>query len=149
MIRYSLICADKHRFDSWFASADAFETLLDGGHITCAVCGSTEVAKAVMAPSVRAGHAYRPNGTPESDEARPLRTPASPAEAALAEFRRRVDAESDYVGPAFAREARAIHNGDSPRRSIHGEADAGEARSLLEDGIPILPLPFASGRKTN
>jgi hypothetical protein len=145
MIKYSLICADKHRFDSWFASADAFDSLRGAGMITCAVCGSTDVEKAIMAPRVRS----RDAAPPPPEPARPLSAPASPAEAALAALRRKVETESDYVGGDFAREARAIHDGDSPRRAIHGEATAQDARGLIEDGVPVLPLPFATGRKTN
>lgn len=149
MIKYSLICAEKHRFDSWFASAGAFDSLKAAGMIGCAVCGSTSVEKAIMAPRVQSGEAARPAEGSGDTPARPLSAPASPAEAALALLRRKIEAESDYVGRNFAREARAIHDGDAPSRPIHGEANAGEARSLIEDGIPVLPLPFSPNRKTN
>jgi len=42
-----------------------------------------------------------------------------------------------------------MHQGDVPERSIHGEARADEARELIEDGIPVAPLPFMPTRKTN
>ncbi|WP_068115408.1 DUF1178 family protein [Tropicimonas marinistellae] len=149
MIKYSLICAENHRFDSWFASADAFETLKNAGMVGCAVCGSTKVEKAIMAPSVRT-HESRSEQEPAAPEPeRPLSAPASPAEQALKELRRKIEANSDYVGTEFAREARAIHEGESPRRSIHGEANAKDAKQLIEDGIPVVPLPFAARRKEN
>ena len=138
MICFTLKCAEDHRFESWFPSAEAFERLKAAGHVTCAVCGRTSVEKAMMAPGVA-------TGTPD----RPLSAPASPAEQALAELRRRIEATSDYVGRDFAAEARAIHDGDAPQRSIHGEARADEARALVEDGIPVAPLPFRTGRKNN
>ena len=145
MIKYSLICAEKHRFDSWFASAGAFESLQGAGMINCAICGSPKVEKAIMAPTVQSGAP-----APKADVVtRPLSTPATPAEAALAELRKKVEAESDYVGGDFASEARAINDGESPQRSIHGEANPQEARKLIEDGIPVMPLPFMAGRKTN
>lgn len=151
MIRYSLICGDKHRFDSWFASADAFETLRTSRMVSCAVCGSTTIEKAIMAPSVQTAES-KPAAPPVAEAqpaARPLTAPASPAEQALAELRKKIEASSDYVGRDFAREARAMHEGESPRRAIHGEADAREARGLIEDGIPVVPLPFTPKRKTN
>jgi hypothetical protein len=75
---------------------------------------------------------------------------ASPAaEHPLARLRRKIEAESDYVGPSFANEARAMHEGESPRRSIWGEARADEAKALIEEGIPIAPLPFVPKRKAN
>ncbi|SNT33401.1 DUF1178 family protein [Tropicimonas sediminicola] len=156
MIRYSLICGEKHRFDSWFASADAFETLRTSRLVSCAVCGSTSVEKAIMAPSVQTAESKpakpreadpAPEATPPAE--RPLASPGSPAEQALAELRQKIEANSDYVGSDFAREARAMHLGETPRRSIHGEANAKDAKGLIEDGIPVLPLPFMPRRKTN
>ncbi len=79
----------------------------------------------------------------------PLSAPASPAEQALAELRRRIEAQSENVGRNFATEARRIHGGESPERAIIGEARPAEARALIEDGIPIAPLPWSSGRRSN
>lgn len=138
MIQFSLKCHRDHRFDSWFKSADAFDTLKSQGMVTCSVCGSSEVEKAIMAPRVST-----------SREARPLSGPASPAEQAIAELRRKIESESDYVGADFAREARRIHEGEAEARQIHGEARPDEARKLLEDGVPVMPLPFAPNRKAN
>ncbi|WP_116132180.1 DUF1178 family protein [Tropicimonas sp. IMCC34043] len=146
MIKYSLICAEKHRFDSWFASAAGFDSLKAAGMVSCAVCGSTSVEKAIMAPSVRSGEpAAEPAATPQH----PLSEPSSPVERALAELRRHVEATSDYVGGDFARMAREMHNGEAPERAIRGEADLQQARSLLEDGVPITPLPFMTSRRTS
>lgn len=139
MIQYRLHCAEGHDFDSWFQSAEAFDKLAAAGHVACAVCGSSKVGKALMAPAVKT--------TPRADA--PLSAPASEAEAHLAELRRRIEENSDYVGLNFAAEARAIHDGDSPARSIYGEAKPDEARALLEDGIPVAPLPFRPSKRTN
>lgn len=141
MIRYALKCADDHDFESWFQSAEAFDKLQASGMLSCAVCGSGEVRKCLMAPSVAAPDAGRPAlDTP---------APASARERAIAALRAEVEKNSDYVGRDFAREARQIHAGDAPERAIHGEAELGEARKLLEDGIPVAPLPFVPARKTN
>lgn len=146
MIQFSLKCAEGHRFDSWFQSAEAFDTLKAAGHVACAVCGGTQVEKAVMAPRVSTA---RKKPVPNSPEARPLSAQASPAEQALAELKAHVEANSEYVGMEFAREARAMHDGDAPERAIYGEARIDEARKLLEDGVPVAPLPFRPGRKSN
>ena len=137
MIRYALTCTKDHAFDSWFQSADAFDKLLSTGMITCAVCGSDEVKKSIMAPRVRT-----------SDD-KPLSAPASPAEQALKELRAKVEANSEHVGTDFAKEARAMHEGLSPERSIYGEAKIQDAKALIDDGIPVVPLPFGPIRKTN
>lgn len=78
-----------------------------------------------------------------------LARPSSDLERAIAALRREVEARSEYIGPRFVQEARAMHLGDKPERAIHGEASPEEARQLVEDGVPILPLPFMPGRKTN
>ena len=141
MIRYSLKCADDHGFDSWFQSGSAFDSLLAAGHVTCPVCGSAAVEKSLMAPMVR---------PTREEEAKPsLGAPATELEQALAALRRQVEENSEYVGVNFVTEARRIHAGDAPERAIYGEARADEAKKLIEDGVPVAPLPFLPGRKAN
>jgi hypothetical protein len=143
MIRYNLKCNNDHGFESWFASAAACDSLMASGRISCIHCGSTEVTKSLMAPAVNHG------GDVPAAAARPLATPANPVEAALAALRREVEANSEYVGLDFVTEARAIHEGTAPERAIFGEARIDEARKLLEDGVPVAPLPFLSPRRAN
>lgn len=155
MIRYTLRCEADHSFDSWFQSADAFERLQAAGHVACAICGSVRVEKALMAPAVVSPRKDpRPGTGPAAapaDAARggALATPQTEIEAALARLRAAVETHSNYVGDQFAAQARAMHLGDLPERPIHGEARPDEARALLEDGVPVVPLPFLSTRKTN
>ncbi len=170
MIRYTLKCHRGHSFDSWFQSADAFDQLNAAGLVCCTVCDSGTVSKAIMAPRVSlARTAASPDAAPAPGPAQPpqanaagdacpaeteakpkvsLRAPASEIERKFAELRARIEASSEDVGPEFAREARAIHAGDAPARPIIGEVRPKEARSLIEDGIPVTPLPWG-GRKTN
>jgi hypothetical protein len=145
MIQYSLKCANGHKFDSWFQSASAYEKLHLAGMVTCSVCGSSDVEKAIMTPRVRPAR----KATKPEDAPKPLAEPGSDAEKALAEMRKAVEENSDYVGKDFASEARAMHEGDAPERSIYGEARLEEAKALVEDGIPVAPLPFMPSRKTN
>ncbi len=142
MIQYSLKCAEGHQFDSWFQSAAAFDKLQAAGHVSCALCGNTDVNKAIMAPRVNGGEA-------NSEAATSITAPTHPAEQALADLKAHVEANSDYVGREFAKEARAMHLGEVPERAIWGEARGDEAKALVEDGIPIAPLPFTPTRKTN
>ncbi|MEP3346934.1 MAG: DUF1178 family protein [Litoreibacter sp.] len=138
MIRYALSCVKDHSFDSWFQSADAFDKLHAAGMVSCAVCGTTEVQKSIMAPRVRT-----------SDTEKPLSAPASPAEQAVKELREQVEANSENVGDNFVTEARAMHDGSAPERSIYGQAKIEDAKALVEDGVPVVPLPFGPNRKTN
>ena len=140
MIKYALTCANDHSFESWFQSADAFDTLHARGLVSCAVCGVSEVSKSVMAPRIG-------KSTEEPD--RPLSAPASTAEQAVREMRAQIEANSEHVGRNFASEARAMHNGEVPERSIYGEAKLQDAKALIEDGIPVAPLPFMPTRKSN
>ena len=136
MIRYTLACDKNHRFDSWFQSSDAFETLQTAGHLACAVCGSSAVDRTLMTPTVRADKAA-------------LSAPMSEAEKAVAALRKQVENNSDYVGLSFAAEARKMHDGDAPERAIYGEAKLEDARKLIADGISVAPLPFLPKRKAN
>ena len=145
MIRYALSCSRGHGFDSWFRDAAAFDALAAAGQIACAICGDTAVGKTLMAPAVAAAPTP-PASTPVRAS---LSEPASQMEKALADLRRQVEANSEYVGMNFVAEARAIHDGERPERSIYGEARPEEARKLLEDGVPVAALPFLPGRKTN
>jgi len=132
MIRYTLRCSDGHVFDSWFQSATAFDGLVANGHVSCAICGSQQVEKTLMAPEVATGASR----TEEKAEENPL-----------AELRREVEDNATYVGGSFAKKAREMHEGTALETSIWGEANASEARALIEDGVPVLPLPFKPKRK--
>lgn len=143
MIRYALKCRDGHAFDSWFQSVAAFDALKGQGHVACPVCGTGEVEKSLMAPAVASAREAEPAEKPA------LTTPANPLEEAIAALRRQVEENSEYVGMNFAAEARRIHGGEAPERAIHGEARPDEARKLLEDGVPVAPLPFLPARKAN
>ncbi len=152
MIQYALKCVEGHTFDSWFQSAEAFDKLAAAGLVTCAVCGCSQVEKAIMTPRVRPARkaAPKPDATaPAGSDDISLATPAPEIEKALAELRRKVEENSDYVGKDFASEARKMHLGDAPERSIYGEAKPDEAKALIEDGVPVAPLPFVPSRKTN
>lgn len=135
MIRYTLRCAEGHTFDSWFQSAEAFDSLRARKALSCIDCGGTDVDKSLMAPALAQGTDLR-----ESQDGR---------EAALAALRRHVEENSDYVGMNFVTEARRMHAGELPERAIHGEARLDEARALIEEGVPVAPLPFLPARKVN
>ena len=147
MIRYALKCDRGHGFESWFQSGEAFDKVRAIGLVTCPDCGSASVEKALMGPRVRPARNRAAAPRPLSDA--PPDTPPDQREKALAELRRRIEEGSEYVGMSFAAEARAIQDGSAPERSIWGEARIDEARRLVEDGIPVAPLPFRPRSKSN
>lgn len=146
MIRYALKCRNEHSFESWFQSAEAYDSLRAAGMITCPSCQDTEVEKSLMAPQVRPGRRKAEREAPTQPVTNG--TDADMA-AAIKTIREHVEKHSDYVGDRFAGEARAMHEGEIPHRSIYGEVRPDEARKLLQDGVPAIPLPFIPKQKTN
>jgi hypothetical protein len=134
MIRYALKCDIDHEFEAWFESSDGYEAQVAQGLVECPLCGSLNVAKAIMAPMVRTSRQK------EDSEASAKRAVAE----ALHRLRQHVESTHDYVGGDFAHEARDIHNGLAPDRPIYGEATPDEVKSLVEEGVPVAPLPVFS-----
>jgi len=139
MIKYALGCAEGHAFDSWFPDSAAYEKQRKRGFVVCPECGSTRVDKAIMAPAVvGAERAVPVEATPEpvvDDRHRRARE-------FFLRMRREIEANTDDVGSKFPQVARAIHLGEEPERGIRGRASLDEAKSLIEDGIGVLPLPM-------
>ncbi len=149
MIRYDLRCARGHGFDAWFRDSAAYDTQAAAGQVACALCGSTDVQKQLMTPALRnAAAAIADPGPPTAPVTAPALS-AAPDGAlgrALADLRRRVEENADYVGPRFAAEARRLHAEGETERAIWGEATAAEAEALVEDGVPVAPLPWLPRR---
>ena len=137
MIRYALVCAHAHEFEGWFGASADYDDQAARGLLECPVCSSREIRKQIMAPAV-AG--TRRSAAPAGPE--PSRTMVMEA---LSQIRRHVKDNFDYVGDAFAKEARAIHEGESENRGIYGEAKPEDVRALHEDGIAVAPLPKDPG----
>lgn len=133
MIHYSLLCPDDHAFDGWFKNSDAYEAQRGRGLVTCPVCNSTDVRKALMAPAVA------PSGDKIAVSANHPNQRA--LQALMRALHEKVTSEADYVGDRFAEEARRIHFDEAPARGIYGEATREDVVGLIEDGIDILPLP--------
>ncbi len=132
MIRYALHCDHGHEFEAWFGSSADWDDQAARGLVECPFCGSTEVSKQIMAPAVA--------GTKRSASPDPAALRTMMMRAAK-EVRSHVETNFDYVGDAFAREARDIHEGRSEKREIYGEATPAEVRKLKDDGVPVAPLP--------
>ena len=131
MIVFDLRCSGDHVFEAWFGSSAAYEDQRARSLLSCPICGTGEVEKAVMAPRVGAkGNSV--TTAPRPDLKAVLSAIATAQAAALK--------DSKWVGGDFASEARAIHDGDKPERLIHGQATREEARALIDDGVPVAPL---------
>lgn len=133
MIVFDLRCDAGHVFEAWFRSGAAYDEQRAAGRLACPMCGSGDVGKAVTAPAVSA----------KGNRADPP-TPAAVKQALrmLAAGQAKALEKSEWVGPAFASRARAMHAGDEAREAIHGQATLAEARALAEEGVPVAPLPL-------
>jgi len=153
MIRYSLVCAKGHSFESWFQSSAVYDRQARRGQLECPVCGDTKVEKALMAPKLsgtrkRSVPHLPPVATdvplPSADTATPVAM-MSPQEqefrAKLKELRDHITRNADNVGERFPDEARKMHYGEIEHRSIYGKASPEEAQDMHEEGIEFHPLP--------
>jgi len=143
MIKFALACDKGHGFESWFPDGAAYQKQARRGLIACPECGSTRVDKAIMAPAVVGA------GRPERvDGAAPVRVaPIDERQRALREaaraLRREIETRTEDVGAKFPDVARAIHSGETPERAIRGQATRDEVEALIEEGVGVLPMPFA------
>jgi hypothetical protein len=154
MIRYNLRCERGHAFESWFQSSSAYESQEKRKLVNCPACGSAKVERAIMAPQI-VSQKGRDNAAPAllpapaaSTEvtASVSTTPLMMAQerelrAKLKELRDHIVKNADNVGERFPNEARKMHYGDIEHRPIYGEASPDEARSLIEEGVEVTPLP--------
>ncbi|MEG3160107.1 DUF1178 family protein [Sphingomonas sp. LB2R24] len=143
MIVFDLKCGGGHVFEAWFGSSSAYEDQRTAGQVRCPLCDSADITKALMAPAIAA----KGNRTPDS--------PTPDAVKAVMKLIATRQAEalksSQWVGPAFAERARAMHLGEEKQATIHGQASLADAKALVDDGIAItpLPLPIAPPEKLN
>lgn len=134
MIRFSLSCEHEHGFEGWFRSNDDFETQKKRGFVECPACGSKVVEKALMAPAVSTSRK-------QAKMALAINAHQQRILSEMKALTEKMKESADYVGDKFAEEARKIHFGETEERGIYGEASAEEARDLIEDGVPFLPIP--------
>lgn len=148
MIVYDLQCqGHAHRFEGWFASSADFADQQARGLVTCPVCGSADVAKAVMAPNVaRKGNQRTPAPVPAVPAPAQTNVPLPPEAVAALKAIAQIQAEalksSTWVGKDFAEDAHAMHYGEKDAAPIHGQASPEEARALIEEGVEIAPILF-------
>lgn len=142
MIRYALVCDFDHEFEGWFGASGDFDDQQARGLVECPICTSRAVRKQIMAPSVSGTKKQRGVGADQ-----PV-TRAMVMET-MRKLREHVVDTFDNVGDGFADEARAIHEGKAEHRGIYGQATGDEIRDLVQDGVPIAPMPSEPAKKTD
>ncbi|HQY38458.1 MAG TPA: DUF1178 family protein [Giesbergeria sp.] len=145
-----LHCRHNHAFEGWFGSEQDFQSQLQRGLLTCPLCGDAQVSKALSAPRINLGAretpamaSPQPDGAASSEVSEPAQV-SMPTAASVLQWARQAAAQAEDVGSQFADEARRIHRGDAPERAIKGQASADQTLQLLEEGVPVLPLPQAA-----
>lgn len=137
MIRYRLNCTNGHEFEAWFRNSAAFDEQNEAAQIICPVCGSSDIEKALMTPSIPA----KSNTGRSVEASEPTDTEVMAT--VVRKIREHVEANADYVGDKFAEEARKIHYEETEPRGIFGEATPEEASELRDEGVEVHPLPPA------
>ena len=124
MIVFDLQCLNGgETFEAWFRSGSDYDEQLAAGLVQCPFCQSANIAKAPMAPQV-----------PRKGADNPL--------ARVAAIQAEMLKESRWVGDQFADTARAMHSGEIEPEQVHGQATLAQAKSLVEEGVPVAPLPL-------
>ena len=124
MIVFDLQCDEGcASFEAWFRSGADFDEQRGAGLVQCPMCQSARIAKAPMAPRV-----------PKKGSANPL--------AKLAAMQAEMLKHSKWVGDEFVDQARAMHVGEIEPEQVHGSSTLEQAISLVEDGVPVAPLPL-------
>jgi len=154
MIHYNLRCAKGHAFESWFQSSSAYEAQEKRKLVSCPVCGSTKVERAIMAPQIvskKGRDTMASESLPVPVPAAEVVPPSSPTPLLMAqeaelrtklkELRDHIVKNADNVGEKFPNEARKMHYGDIEHRPIYGEASPDEAKALIDEGVEVMPLP--------
>jgi hypothetical protein len=134
---FNLHCDVGHGFEGWFASAASFDEQSARGLVQCPHCGSASITKGLSAPRLNLSAG-------SSEEKRPAAMPTrAQMQAAVLKIAREIAARTEDVGERFAEEARRIHYKEVEERGIRGVATREQAAALEEEGIGVLPLPFA------
>ena len=161
MIKYALKCEHDHIFESWFSSSEDFEKLNELGLIECPNCGSVKIEKSLMAPKIKSWNKQVHN----QDKKNPHRTMSStpavsdptvrlsetshPQEQLFKALRKKIAEEYEYTGNRFEREIRLMYDGQAETRPIYGKATLEQTKKLVEEGYPVLPLPFDPRKQLN
>ncbi|MBV8791026.1 MAG: DUF1178 family protein [Pseudolabrys sp.] len=143
MIKYTLACDNGHQFESWFADSATYDKQAKRKLVACAVCGSTTVSKAIMAPKLAGTKHSRKQKVeaPAPDKVAVISPQERELRTKLKELKEHLIKNADNVGTKFPEEARKMHYGETEHRSIYGEATPQDAKSLIEEGIEVHPLP--------
>lgn len=141
MIVLNILCDSGHRFEGWFASADAFRSQCERKLVNCPECNTAMVRLLPSAPYVRRAAQDVMPGDAVTKPASAQPMPDAPVLARMYHALVQVARQAENVGERFPEEARRIHYDEAPARNIRGVASADETLELLDEGILVMPAP--------
>ena len=150
MIKYSLKCVEDNcnktkPFDGWFQNSASFEKQINAGFISCPYCGSLNIKKNLMSPSVKRTKEINPNTISKNVKHNELNKKTNKQidmMVILRNLKREIKKNAKFVGKNFAKEAKAIHEGKSKERAIYGQANAKDLEELKSKNIDVINVPW-------
>lgn len=154
----NLQCQQQHQFEGWFASEDDYQSQRERNLVECPICADNTIHKRLSAPRLNLltsrlePQATVAESSSSSKAVVPVEesaaVPVTPeAHIAWLKMVQHVVANTEDVGQGFAEEARKMHYGETEERNIRGQVSMEETRSLLEEGIAVMPLPMLAALK--
>ena len=150
MIKYSLKCVEENcnknePFDGWFQNSASFEKQIDDGYISCPYCGSLNIKKNLMSPSVKSTKEKIPKIISKNVKHNELNKNSNKQidmMVILRNLKKEIQKNAEFVGKNFTKEAKAIHEGKSKERAIYGQADAKDLEELKSKNIDFINVPW-------
>ncbi len=142
---FDLCCGNGHAFEGWFSSDTDYHAQLHGGLLVCPLCADHGVVRMPSAPRLNLGSveaSEKSEPTQQKGMQASLMPSAQQLQQALMKMAREISATAEDVGERFAEEARRIHYQEAPERGIRGVTSTQEAQALVDEGIPVVPMPF-------
>ena len=135
MIKYNLICKNKHEFESWFSDSKEFEKLSQKKLLECIFCDSKEVKKTIMSPKVlNSKNTFEAENINNKELAKVKND--------LSKLRKFVEKNFEYVGNNLAKKVREAYYDKKNKKNIYGTTTSKERDELLEEGIEITSIPW-------
>ena len=150
MIKYSLKCFEDNcnksePFDGWFQNSASFEKQIDAGYISCPYCGSLNIKKNLMSPSVKSTKEINTDIISKNvkhNEFNKKKNKQIDMMVILRNLKKEIKKNAEFVGKNFAKEAKAIHEGKSKERAIYGQANAKDLEELKSKNIDVINVPW-------
>ena len=150
MIKYSLKCVEENcnknePFDGWFQNSTSFKKQIDNGYISCPYCGSLNIKKNLMSPSVKSSKQKTPkiiSNNLKHNELNKNTNKQIDMMVILRNLKKEIQKNAEFVGKNFTKEAKAIHEGKSKERAIYGQADAKDLEELKSKNIDFINVPW-------